>query len=228
MRHAMMTGWLLGVLLAAPVVAGADAKPAEVLAALKREVEELNGAGEGPKPGSTEAVQEAAVERYLKRAADIGRRALALVDSDPDAPEAAIASAWILHSGLGDLGETRDAAYDRMAGRYLDNDVILPVIRTAWYDADKSAHAGAFLRAAVERSRNLGVRALACYTLGRHQQQLVLMSRLLDDPIRGKVVEGRLGPETVRRIRSVKPEEAKREAVALYERTLGEFSDLQP
>ena len=72
------------------------------------------------------------------------------------------------------------------------------------------------------------MRALACFNLGRHQQQLIIAARNLDHPARGEFVRGRLGPEQVRRIRERKPEDLKREAEMLYERTIKEYGDLQP
>jgi thiol-disulfide isomerase/thioredoxin len=115
-----------------------------------------------------------------------------------------------------------------MATRYLDSDEFLPVIRTAWSDAGTKGHAEIFLRNAVERSTNPRMKALACFSLGRHQQQLARLARYLDNPIRNKALAEYLGPENVRRIRSVKPEYLNREAEALFERTIREFADAQP
>ena len=103
-----------------------------------------------------------------------------------------------------------------------------PSSRLAWVDAAQTTHAESFLRAAIERSTNLKVRALACFTLGRHQEQLIIAARDLDHPARGKPMREWLGPERTRRIRELKPEELKREAEALFERTIQEFADLQP
>jgi thiol-disulfide isomerase/thioredoxin len=50
----------------------------------------------------------------------------------------------------------------------------------------------------------------------------------VDDPIWGEALEKNLGMETIRRLRELKPEPLKREAEALYERTLKEFADLRP
>src|SRR5262249_11221811 len=71
-------------------------------------------------------------------------------------------------------------------------------------------------------------RALSCFSLGRHQQVLGSLKRALDDPIRGEKVTGFLGPENARRIRAVRPEGARHEAEALFERTLKEFAGLRP
>ena len=200
-----------------------------MLAGLKREVEvAIEEVYRGQEPGVPEAERKAAVARYSNKAADIARRALALVDAHPDAPEATKTLLWIHDSGLAESRDVGDAAYDRMATRYLDSDELLPVIRTAWNDAGTKGHAEVLLRNAVERSTNPKVKALACFSLGRHQQQLARLARYLDNPIRSKDLEDHLGPENVRRIRSVKPDDLGREAEALFERTIREFADLQP
>ena len=46
-----------------------------------------------------------------------------------------------------------------------------PDSRLAWLDAVKGTHAGEFLRAVVERSTNVKVRSLCCYSLGGHPQR---------------------------------------------------------
>lgn len=233
MRFAHLVGGLLAVALAHPVAVGADDGPAAELARLHEEIEAAwKGLAEGRKPGAAEAEQKAATERYCRQAAALARRALDLAGAHPDAPEAAEALAWVLVGGLGgysaELEAECDAAYDRIAGRYLDADAILPVIRVAWADAGRTAHAEAFLRAAVERSTNPRVQALACFSLGRHQQLVLRLSRVLDDPIRGAEVAERLGPRNVGRIRGVAPDAARREAETLYQRTMAEYADLRP
>jgi hypothetical protein len=232
MRLAKSVGGLLVILLAAPVATGADPKPVDTLEGLKKEIEVAQkGMHDGRKPGTPDAEVKAAVDRYCEQAAAIARRALALAEAQPDAADAVETVVWVL-GGLGSysakLDSECDAAYDLLAKRYLDKDAILPVVRSAWTDAYRTAHAELFLRAAVERSPNTWVRALACFILGRHQHQLVRLARYLDDPIRGKEVESNIGPENVHRIRAVNPDVAKREAEALYERTLKEFADLRP
>ena len=233
MRFAMHRGGLLAILLAASVGKAADGpEPAEALAGLKREAEaawaELDLAR---KPGTSEAEQKEGVDRYCKKAANLARRALSLAEAHPEAPEAPEALAWIHVGGLGSYSAKTDAecdaSFDLMARRYLDRDAILPVCRIAGSNAGR-AHAEAFLRAAVERSPNLKVRALSCFSLGRYQQELARLARILDDPIRGQALQDRIGPERVERLRSLKQDELKREAETLYLRTIKEFADLQP
>jgi len=220
-------GTLLAIFLLAPVTRGSDAKPAEELAGLKREAEAaMKALGESTKPGAPEAEQAAAGERYREQSRGLARRALALAEAHPDAPEAVEALAWIFT--ICDLGAECDAAYDLMAIRFLDKDALLPIARTACDSAAWTAHAGLFLRAAAERSPNLKLKALACFSLARHQQLMAHLKRLIDDPIRGETLQEMMGPENLRRVRAVDPESAKREAGALFERTLKEFADLQP
>ncbi len=118
-----------------------------------------------------------------------------------------------------------------MAERYLDSDAILPVCRLAWLDAVKSTRAEAFLRTAFERSKNLKVRALCCFSLGRHQQKLARVLRDFHDPVRGKIL-GRnfehYGPVVNQRLRAIDPEKPEREAEGIFDRTIKEFGDLQP
>ncbi len=233
MRLAKHVGGLLATLLAAPFAGGADSKPAEILAGLKKEIEVAwEGLEHGRKPGTSEAEQKVAIDRYCQQAAALARRALALAKAHPDAPEAPEALAWIHDGGLGAYSARTDAecdaSLDLMAERYLDREAILPVCRIASAYAGPTAHAEAFLRAAIARSPNPKVRALSCFSLGRHQHGLARLVRSIDDPIRGKSIQSRLGPEAIRRLRELDPEALNREAGALYDRTIKEFAGLQP
>jgi thiol-disulfide isomerase/thioredoxin len=217
----------LAILLVAPASGMMDSTPAEELARLKKEVEAAWGELDSvQKPGATEAEQKAAYDRYSKQAAALARRALALAEAHPDAPEALEALIWILDQVK--TADECDAAYDLMARRHLDKDSLLPIIRTAWNEAPSTAHVEAFLRAAVERSPNLKVKSLSCFSLGRHQQELAWFARVLNHPIRGKRIEEQLGPEKSHRLRSIKPEALEREAEALFERTIKEYADVRP
>jgi thiol-disulfide isomerase/thioredoxin len=217
----------LAILLVAPASGMMDSTPAEELARLKKEVEAAWGELDSvQKPGATEAEQKAAYDRYSKQAAALARRALALAEAHPDAPEALGALIWILDQVK--TADECDAAYDLMARRHLDKDSLLPIIRTAWNEAPSTAHVEAFLRAAVERSPNLKVKSLSCFSLGRHQQELAWFARVLNHPIRGKRIEEQLGPEKSHRLRSIKPEALEREAEALFERTIKEYADVRP
>jgi thiol-disulfide isomerase/thioredoxin len=233
MRLAMQVTGLLIILLDTSVSRGANGPtPAEILAVLKKEAEtawvELGRIRES---GVSESKQKEGADRYCEKVANLARRAISLAESYPEVPEAPEALAWIHVGGLGDYSANTDAecdaSLDLMAKRYVDCDAILPVCRIAWIDAG-NVHVEAFLRAAVERSMNLKVRALSCFSLGLHQQQLARRARLLDDPIQGKRLREQLGTETVQRLRSVKQVEVKREAETLYLRTIKEFADLQP
>ena len=217
----------LAILLVAPASGMMDSTPAEELARLKKEVEVAWGELDSvQKPGATEAEQKATYDRYSKQAAALARRALALAEAHPDAPEALEALIWILDQVK--TADECDAAYDLMARRHLDKDSLLPIIRTAWNEAPSTAHVEAFLRAAVERSPNLKVKSLSCFSLGRHQQELAWFARVLNHPIRGKRIEEQLGPEKSHRLRSIKPEALEREAEALFERTIKEYADVRP
>jgi len=233
MRFGRHVGVVLALTLATPAAARADgSKPPAPLAELMKEAEAAWGGLErGRKEGATEAEKKEANDLYCKKAAALARRALVYAEGHPEAPEAPELLAWIFVGGLGGYSAKTDAecdaAYDLMAERYLDRDAILPVCRIAWNNAGKT-HAEAFLRAAVERSPNLNVRALSCFSLGRHQQSLARLAASLDDPVRGKRLQENLGPELVRRLRGMRPDALKREAEALFTRTAKEFRDLQP
>ncbi len=95
MRFWMHAVWTLVVLFAPSVTEGVDQKPAATLAAIKKEQEAARAElDSGRKPGTTEAQQKKAVERYYKWVSDLGRRALALAKKHPDAPEAVEALIW--------------------------------------------------------------------------------------------------------------------------------------
>ena len=231
MRSPRLIGVLMAIVVAVPAAGVADTKPAEELARLKKDLEKLWEVLEHDRrPGTTGAEQQAAVDRFYRQAAEIGRHALALAESYPGAPESCTTVVWAWNSldYSPETGPVLDAAFDLMARRHLDADAILPVVRIAWVQAAGCPQAETFLRAAADRSPNRKVRALACFSLGRHQQQLIITARDLDDPERGQSLRQQLGPDRVRLLRERKPEDLRREAETLYERTIREYGDLQP
>jgi peroxiredoxin len=223
----------LVILFAPSVTEGADQKPAETLAAIKKEREsawaELRNVR---KPGTTEAEQKKSAERYHERIGDLGRRALALARTDPDAPEAIEAALWVhAEAKRNNHPELYRAAYDMLAEHYLDSDAIVRVCGFAWLDTVESPHPEAFLRTAVERSKNVNVRAICCLGLGRHQQDLARLVRDLNDPVRGQILGKNLeryGPAVIQRLRALDPEQLEREATKFLERTIKDFGSLQP
>lgn len=222
-------GGLSLIMLAARIASAADSRPAEELARLTKEAtaasEELDR-----QPRATESERNEAYGRYRKQLAALTHRFLALAEAYPDAPEAPEALVWIVKFSQSRTNAARDTAYDLLAEHYLDKETLLPFVRTAfgWLVVESSPHSEAFLRAAVERSPNLKVKGLACLSLGRHLQYLARLQQMFDDPLRGKEVESRVGPEIVTRIRALDSAELRREAEELYERTIKEFADLRP
>ncbi len=95
MRLLLLAVWVLAVLVSPSLSAAADEKPEEALASLKKELvaasEELESRR---KPGTTEAEQKKALDRYYETVADLGRRAMAVVKRRPDAPDAVEALIW--------------------------------------------------------------------------------------------------------------------------------------
>jgi thiol-disulfide isomerase/thioredoxin len=183
------------------------------------------------KPGTTEAEQKKALDRYYETAADLGRRAMAVVKNRPDAPDAVEALIWARKVGTEGNAELAGVIYDFVAEHYLDSDAILPLCRLAWGDAFKSPQVETCLRTAVERSKNPKVRALCCFSLGRCYQELASAARDLNEPGRREIREGildRFGPVVIRRLRSLDPEKLTREAEACFDRTIKEFGDQRP
>ncbi len=161
----------------------------------------------------------------------IARRGLELAKANADAPEAAEALAWVLLScGSYDLKTDSecDAAYDLIVTSYLDSDAILPVCRRSWTNAAMTTHAEAFLRAALIRSKNANVRAMACLGLARHQRELAWTIQELRHPVRAKRLQGLLPPGYTGRIEGLVPEQLMGEAASLCERTIKEFGDARP
>jgi thiol-disulfide isomerase/thioredoxin len=233
MRFASHAATALVILLAPSGTEGADQKPAETLAAIKQEREgawaEFRNVS---KPGTAEAEQKKSAERYKERIGDLGRRALALARKGPDAPEAIEAVLWVHAEARGNNNlELYRAAYDMLAEHYLDSDAILRICGFAWLDTVKSPHPEAFLRTAVERSKNLNVRAICCLSLGRHQQDLAKLVRDVNDPVRGEILGKNLeryGPALIQRLRALDPEHLDREATKFLERTIKDFGGHQP
>lgn len=223
---------VLAILLVPFVTEGADQNPAETLAALKKAREAVWSELEsGWKPGSAEAEQKKSVEHFCRSFSEIGHRAVDLAKSHPDSPVAIEALAWAHSVATEDDPDLASVIYDLLTERYLDSDAILPICRLAWLDAVKGPHTEAFLRAAVERSKNVKVRSLCCYSLARHQQELASAVRALNDPVRGKILGRnfeRLGPAANQRLRALDPNKLEREAEEYFDRTIKEFGDLQP
>jgi thiol-disulfide isomerase/thioredoxin len=226
------TVMLVLVLIASLARAADGPKPAELLDGLKREAkvaqEDLNLVLKSPAP---QAKKREAFSNRRAKAVDLARRALLLAKLYPDSAEAPEALVWI-HFGVsggntGGMTAECDAAYDLLASRYLDREIILPVCRRAWHDSENT-HAEAFLRAAADRSPDVQVRALACYCLALRQQELTQLVRLLDDPIRGQAFQKRLGSERASQLGKLDSVQIMREAEKLFERTVREYPALQP
>ncbi len=233
MRYAKHVVGLLVVLVAVPVAWAADTKPAEELSRLKEELKKAWGTlNEAARSGATESEKKAVADRYGKTATELSRRALALAETYPDAPEAPEALAWIHTGGLGyppEMEPIRDAAYDLMARR-LPRQGCDPARRT-----DRLGHHPRQDRPGrgVPPGRGRAERqpkgpGIACLSLGRYLQNLVTMAREFEHPTRGKMMRDFFGPEKVRRLRELEPEGPKREAEVFFERTIQEFGDLQP
>ncbi len=230
MRLAKRTG-LIMVLFSVAVACAEDLKPEIELARLKSldavaRTEMFSNIKRDP---TTASVGECN-DRYRKQSAYFARCALALAESYPETPQAPQALAWACSKAEGrDNVAIKNAAYDLMARRYLDDDAILPILRAAWHNPMETTQAEAFLRASVERSSNLKVRGVACLSLGRHQQQLARYARMLDDdPAKAENMRKTYGMGTIEWMRSRQPEQLKAEAAALFERTIREFGDFQP
>ncbi len=233
MKLSTHAAWVLSVLLVPPVSEGADQKPAETVDSLKKEHEAVwRKLDNDRKPGTSEAEKKTAVERFYKSVGDLGRRAVALAKKHPGTPDAVETLVWAHFAATEDDPELAGVIYDMLAERYLDSDAILPVCRIAWVDPFMGTHTEAFLRAAVERSKNVKVRSLCCYSLGRHQQELASAARDMNDPVRGEArleILNASGPgRRTERLRALDPGKLERDAEECFDRTIKEFGDVQP
>jgi thiol-disulfide isomerase/thioredoxin len=120
-----------------------------------------------------------------------------------------------------------DAVADVLASRYVDSDAILPVVWTFWAYGPWAPHAESFLKKVLETSSNPKVKGVTCFYLAKHQERLADSLRFLDDPVRGEVARRNYGPENVRRLHALDRVELKREAAALYTKTIKEHADLR-
>ncbi len=133
---------------------------------------------------------------------------------------------------LGDYREKDAAECDTivevLANRYVDSD---GDSARDWENLDMHAwapQAETFLRTVLEESSNSKVKGVACFYLAKHQERLATACRhFLDDPFRGEVARRNFGPDNVRRLRASNSVELKREAAALFEKTIKEHTDLQ-
>lgn len=232
MRSAKSITCLMAFLVAVPVVRGADTKPAEELARLKKQLEKayMEASEEGRETATAEAERKASDDRFSKEAVALGRRALVLAETHPDSPEALEALIWaenIVGFSI-EAVRVRDSAYELIARRYLGSDAILLTVKSAWSRAVMSAQGEMLLRAAVERSPNAKVRGQACSSLAQYHQRLLALVRDLDSPYRGRSIRELIGPERVRQLRELRPEDLRREAETLYEQVIREYGDLRP
>ena len=233
MRTNLVWGLVVALLWAAGGRGGDGPEASATLSDLKREARiAAEDLGRARQPGTAEAQQREGVTRYYRTTRELAQRALALVRAHPDAAAAPEALVWViiglLDGNSAEAGEAeQDAAYDLLTERYLDRDVILPVCRIAWADL-VSPHAEAFLRAAAERSPNLKVRALSCFSLGRYQQQLALLVLHLDDPVRKQRFEDQFGPEKIQWLRKFDRSELNRQAAASFQKTIRDYGTLEP
>lgn len=232
MRRGLQTaGMLLGI-LGTSAALGGERTPAETLVELKMGQEAAwKALDEGRKPGTTEAEQKAAVATYYETMESLGRRAVALAREHPDTSEGAEALVWAHNAATEDDPKLSGEVYDLLTERYLDAEAILPVVRLAWNDAFKTPRAEAFLRAATERSKNTKVRALSCFSLGRHQERLAFAARGLNDPVRGRILGKnlkRFGDARLGQLTGLNPNTLEADAETYFHRTIDEFNDLQP
>jgi thiol-disulfide isomerase/thioredoxin len=236
MRFAMVFGGFVALLIASQVAEAADSRFGVAIMELTKErnaaiQENASALRDGP----SKVKQREANDRCSKTLAALARRALVIAKQNIDGPDGLEALIWILNVGPYDVGaaEEGDAAYQYLAEQYLDRDELLPICRFAWLNSCTSVRAGAFLRAALERSPNSKVRALSCFSLGKYQHELAKAVRDLNDPIRSKILEewflnARISPRNVERIRRLDGAKIKRDAESLYDRTVKEFSDVRP
>jgi thiol-disulfide isomerase/thioredoxin len=209
-----------------------DPTPTTELAALRFQADmALRDFNRGQLPGSSDAVKKQSEERYRQRKADFIRRAWALAKAHPEAPEAPEALALLFTDVFGNYHGTDaaecDAIIDVLASRYVDSDAILPVVLTIWTYGPWAPPAGPFLKTVLDKTSNPKVKGIACFYLAKHQERLADALRFLDDPVRGEVARRNYGPENVRRLRALDRVELKREAAALYARTIKEHAELR-
>lgn len=232
MNSSLCIAWTLTVLLAPAFSESAGQVPSETLASLKTEHEaareELSKA---QKPGATEAEVKRAVERFSRSVGDLGRRAVALAKKHPGTPDAIEALLWAHSAATENAPDLVGTIYDILADGYLNSEAILPLCRFAWFDAAKGTHAEEFLRYAIQRSENIKVRGLCCYSLGRHQLVLATLVRGLNDPVRGAILARRterLDQASKRRLKTLDADKLEHEAEACFDRTAKEFGDVRP
>jgi thiol-disulfide isomerase/thioredoxin len=230
MQPSRCASWALAVLIGPSIALAGNPQSADTLFGLKKAQEAaLAELKASERPGTSAADQQNAAERFRKLCTELGRRALAIAQKDPDAPDAPEVVVWAYNASKASEDTALvDAAYDMMAERYLDSDTILPVCRLAWDDYLMTARAESFLRAAIGRSRNVNVRGLCCFSLGRHQHELARLARDVKDPVRREIIAARLGSGVIHRVRTIDPETLEREAESLFARTVKDFGPLQP
>lgn len=232
MLHLTRIAWILTVLLVPAVTVGADQKSTETLASLKKEQEAAwDELAEGRKPGTSEADKKKAVEHFYETVGELGRRAVAFAKKHPGTSESVEALVWAHDATTENDPELAGVIYNLLAKSYLDSDAILRLCGFAWLDAGKDPQVEQFLRTAIERSRNIKVRALCYYSLGKHQFRLARLTRDLNDPVRGEILSENiesLGPAFQQRLQGLDPNKLEHEAEACFERTIQDFGDLRP
>ena len=101
MRFLLHALWVLPVLVSLALSVAADEKPAETLASLKKDLDTaLAELASRRKPGTTEAEQKKALNRYYETAAGLGRRAVPIVKKRHDESDALEALKWARSVGI--------------------------------------------------------------------------------------------------------------------------------
>ncbi len=182
--------------------------------------------------GATERQLAAASDRYSREFGKVATEALELARKYPESPEAPRALMLIVFdmqaSVWKELRPLANDAYELLATRYANSDEMLPQVRLAWNDACVTTQPERFLRTVLERSSNPKVKAQACFSLGRHQAELLDAIADLDHPVRGPMMLKAIGAENVARLRAMDPNRLRADAAAVFQRTMREFGDARP
>jgi hypothetical protein len=179
--------------------------PSEILAALKKQVEQSTAdRNRDLETAKTRDAEQKVWQEHRKRRDAAVVRAVEMARKNPRDPAALEALQWVTTGGIG-WGSPTDVAFDVLMKDHLTSDKLERVcLIAALYNASESADR--FLHAVLDKSPHRALRGVACLSLGRRLYYAAATARYEKRPDADRL---------------------QKESEQYYERVVAEFADVQ-